>query len=329
MNTDRSVRNWTRRSKRRSERAVATAKSSLLRRVNTRCGVLLVDCCPRSPLIRRCHIACKELAVGQTFQRLLGYVHKDEGKPHFQNTTFGDISRADIDAGKQEWQSLKIDYMDGKIALTKMNIFARLHAFVEMDAEDRGSFCETVAKAVNSGKYMISANMFCTMGGQMRAESADAYWRIINGETCTAAMVQNILCAKEYKPRYYQNMQDHANDGLYRIRRSNDQEMGDFVPLPDPDECMEAASDKHSGGGVSVSSSSNNGIRKSAYQKIKRKLQKMRQKLALEKRKKQKRNKFILREAEGESDNDEEEEEDEESSYESSFIDDDEECFEE
>ena len=269
------------------------------------------------------------MAVGQTFQRLLGYVHKDEGKSHFQNTTFGDISRADIDAGKQEWQSLKIDYMDGKIALTKMNIFARLHAFVEMDAEDRGSFCETVAKAVNSGKYMISANMFCTMGGQMRAESADAYWRIINGETCTAAMVQNILCAKEYKPRYYQNMQDHANDGLYRIRRSNDQEMGDFVPLPDPDECMEAASDKHSVGGVSVSSSSNNGIRKSAYQKIKRKLQKMRQKLALEMKKNQKKkNKFILREAEGESDNDEEEEEDEES-YESSFIDDEEECYEE
>ena len=280
-------------------------------------GAPITDCCP-VPV--RSHLACKELVAGQTFQRLLGYVFKDEGKPHFQNTTFGDITRAEIDAGMQEWASLKIDYMDGKIALTKMNIFARLHAFVEMDpVESRGTFCETVARAINSRKYMISANMFCTTGGQMRAESAEAYWRVINGEECTAAMVQNILCTKEYKPRYYQNLQDHANDSLYKIRRSEDVEMGDYVPLAAADDCLESISSRRSDSVISISKS-DAGVSMSKYQKIKKRLHRMRAKFEQAKKKNSNKNKFIITSAEG-SDNEEEEDDDEES-YESSFIDD-------
>lgn len=281
------------------------------------CGLPVTDCC-LVPV--RSHLTCKELVTGQTFQRLLGYVFKDEGKPHFQNTTFGDITRGEIDAGKQEWASLKIDYMDGKIALTKMNIFSRLHAFVEMDpVESRGNFCETVAKAINSRKYMISANMFCTTGGQMRAESAEAYWRVINGEECTAAMVRNILCVKEYKPRYYQNMQDHANDSLYKIRRSENVEMGDYVPLAAADDCVESISSRRSDRALSISKS-DAGVPMSKYQKIKKRLQRMREKLKQAKKTRSNRNKFIFNEAEG-SDNEEEEDDDEES-YDSSFIDD-------
>ena len=281
------------------------------------CGLPITDCC-LVPV--RSHLTCKELVTGQTFQRLLGYVFKDEGKPHFQNTTFGDITREEIDAGKQEWASLKIDYMDGKIALTKMNIFARLHAFVEMDpVESRGTFCETVARAINSRKYMISANMFGTTGGQMRAESAEAYWRVVNGEECTAAMVQNILCTKEYKPRYYQNLQDHANDHLYKIRRSKHAEMGDFVPLSAADDCVESISSRRNDEVISISKS-DAGVPMSKYQRIKKRLHRMREKFEQAKKKTSKKNKFIINEAEGSGN--EEEEEDDEESYESSFIDD-------
>ena len=155
----------------------------------------------------------------------------------------------------------------------------------------------------------------------MRAESAEAYWRVINGEECTAAMVQNILCTKEYKPRYYQNLQDHANDNLYKIRRSEDVEMGDYVPLAAADDCLEPISSRGSGRAISISSSeAEAGVSRSTYDKIKKRLHKMKQKVEEAKKMKKKQNKYILREAEG-SDS-EEEEGDADESYDSSFIDD-------
>ena len=73
--------------------------------------------CVLSFMSCRSHTCIKELVQGQTFQRLLGYVFKDEGKSHFRNHLFGGITRAEVDAGKEEWTSLKLDYMQSKVAL--------------------------------------------------------------------------------------------------------------------------------------------------------------------------------------------------------------------
>ena len=189
--------------------------------------------CVRSSLPCRSHTCIKELVQGQTFQRLLGYVFKDEGRGHFRNHLFGGISRQDVDAGKEEWTSLKLDYMQSKVALNKSNIFNRMHAFSEMMPETQAmSFSETIALAINSGKYMIQANMFCAQGGMMRAESAEAYWRIIHGERATGLLVQKILFMKEFSTRYFNQRVD--NDGpFYQVQQNPNRDLGDFVPLGD------------------------------------------------------------------------------------------------
>ena len=189
--------------------------------------------CVLSFMSCRSHTCIKELVQGQTFQRLLGYVFKDEGKSHFRNHLFGGITRAEVDAGKEEWTSLKLDYMQSKVALNKSNIFTRMHAFSEMMPETQTmSFSETIALAINSGKYMIQANMFCAQGGMMRSESAEAYWRIIHGERATGFLIQKILFMKEFSTRYFNQRVD--NEGpFYQVQRNPNQDLGDFIPLGD------------------------------------------------------------------------------------------------
>lgn len=246
----------------------------------------------------RCSLCTKELVQGQTFQRMLGYVFKDEGKSHFRNTLFGDITRADVDAGKEEWSSLKLDYMQSKVALNKSNIFTRMHAFCEMVPETQEmSFADTIALAINSGKYMIAANMFCAQGGMMRADSAEAYWRIIHGERATGHLVSKILYMKEFSTRYFNQRVDH--DGpMYRVQRNPDQELGEFVPLGDGVGVEERRSPTPRSPSSSMSSSSSSRAstkddkHMTGYEKIKNTIKKFRKK----------KNKFVIQEAECEDD---------------------------
>jgi hypothetical protein len=244
----------------------------------------------------------KELVQGQTFQRMLGYVFKDEGKPHFHNTLFGDITRADVDAGKEEWTSLKLDYMQSKVALNKSNIFTRMHAFSEMMPETRDmSFAETIAEAINSGKYMIQANMFCAQAGMMRADSAEAYWRIIHGERATGHLVSKILYMKEFSTRYFNQRVD--DDGpMYRVRRNPDQELGDFIPLGEGVVVEERRSPTPRSPSRASSSSSvkMNNKRLTGYERIQKTIKKFR-----------KKNKFVIGEAECEDDEEADEEDEE------------------
>lgn len=258
---------------------------------------------------------------GQTFQRMLGYVFKDEGKPHFRNTLFGDITRADVDAGKEEWTSLKLDYMQSKVALNKSNIFTRMHAFGEMMPEThKMSFAETIAVAINSGKYMIQANMFCAQGGMMRADSAEAYWRIIHGERATGHLVSKILYMKEFSTRYFNQRVDY--DGpMYRVQRNPDQELGDFIPVeegvvveqrlsPMPRWRLSPTPRSPSRESSSASVKMNKNKNKlTGYERIQKTIQKFR-----------KKNKFIIGEAECEDGEEADEDDEEAGDSDDSFV---------
>ena len=63
------------------------------------------------------------MGVGQTFQRMLGYVMKDSGETHFKNQRNG-VTDEEIQLGIEEHRSLKLSYMDEKLVLTKSAVTA-------------------------------------------------------------------------------------------------------------------------------------------------------------------------------------------------------------
>ena len=70
----------------------------------------------------------KEFAPGQTWQMMLGYVHKDSTQPHFR-ICLHNINSNDIVKGIAEWQTAKLSYEDDKILLTRANLFQRLASY--------------------------------------------------------------------------------------------------------------------------------------------------------------------------------------------------------
>ena len=74
----------------------------------------------------RCKIIFKVLVVGQTFERMVGYCFKDQGRDHFIYTS-KNVTEAEIARGIAEHVSLKLNYMDDMIALNKSNLFQRVH----------------------------------------------------------------------------------------------------------------------------------------------------------------------------------------------------------
>ena len=144
------------------------------------------------------------MGVGQTFIRMLGYVTKDRGQPHHAFLSHG-VSDDDIAIGQAEWESLKLHYMDGKVALNKTNLFARAHTFYNNHVSpDVTSFSETIAKMLNTRKYMITASLLMNSNGQMRCDSAENYWSLISGAddvVCSAELVESLLYLPLFAPR--------------------------------------------------------------------------------------------------------------------------------
>ena len=63
-----------------------------------------------------CKTTLKQLVTGQTFSRMVGYVFKDQGLPHFQNVS-KNVTQSEIEVGIAEHVTLKLNYMDGKIVV--------------------------------------------------------------------------------------------------------------------------------------------------------------------------------------------------------------------
>ena len=141
-----------------------------------------------------CKITFKLLVIGQTWERMVGYCFKDQGLGHFLTTHKG-VSDAEIARGIAEHMSLKLNYMDDKIALNKSNLFQRVHTswVNHLDMDGDVTFDEVVATMFNSKKYMVASTLIMNNQGQMRGDAAETYWRIIKGGAATKWDVQRIL----------------------------------------------------------------------------------------------------------------------------------------
>ena len=147
----------------------------------------------------RVHICIKPYVAGQTYSRMIGYCTKDQGLSHFvmrrKNT-----SDEEIEAGKDEHTTLKLDFMEGLIAINKSNLFSKAHSFWHnhMGGRDH-SLTETLNEAINTGKYMFAASVLMNSSGQMREEAAESYFKIVCGKRCTVHDIENMLYIPTYK----------------------------------------------------------------------------------------------------------------------------------
>ena len=186
-------------------------------------------------------VCLKELGPGQTMIRMAGYCTKDAGKPHHVSYIVG-FTDAEIEIGKAEHASLKLNYMDERIPLNKSNFFSRVHSFVinnpELfaDCSDHYNLADIVAMMLNTKKYMIAATMLMTGSGQMRATAAESYLAIIMGKQATYVDVMSILYLPDTRS-YTRGLHGGAappatfDETPMRVPRGAAMHMGDFVPL--------------------------------------------------------------------------------------------------
>ena len=172
-----------------------------------RAPVCLPACLPAC-LHARSAIDFKALGVGQTFERMLGYCAKDRGLGHHQELLFG-VTEDEILRGIEEHRPLKLNFPHGRIVLGKAQLFERVFTYHTNNPDGTDpSFAKVISRMITSQRYMMSANLFMNNAGQMRAESAETYWRTIKDGKATAEDVAKILYLPEYynkNKRYYES----------------------------------------------------------------------------------------------------------------------------
>jgi hypothetical protein len=157
-------------------------------------------------------IDLKPLGVGQTFQRMLGYVHKDRALPHFRNVGFG-VTESEIEAGIEEHASIKLNPLDDKIMLNKTNLFLRAYAWMHGNpGHEEESFATVISTMLSPHdgkptKYAVSPSLFMNHSGQMREEAAETYFKTLadNNMKVTPEMVCDML----YSPNFNKNKTIH------------------------------------------------------------------------------------------------------------------------
>ena len=90
-----------------------------------------------------CSVFIKSFAPGQSWQSMLGYVNKDEGKPHYRRVTHN-VTNAEIAAGKTSWAVCRLSYEEDRLILTKKNLMSAL--YTSRCVPQRNSHCDHVTR---------------------------------------------------------------------------------------------------------------------------------------------------------------------------------------
>lgn len=162
-----------------------------------------------------CRIELHIFRAGQEWETMLGYLHKDREKTHFQAFKHN-IDEQAITRGIAEWTAAKVSFEDDKIVITKKSLFDKVFAYhANYIAPDKRPLLETVTMMLNSGKYVFSASLLTGVGGPMRESAAHVMWKLILGYKLTQEEVRMLLFFYEQKrvapgswvegERYYEN----------------------------------------------------------------------------------------------------------------------------
>ena len=139
----------------------------------------------------------KVLQPGQTIIRMIGYVRKDRNLSTFRNRN-ENVTDTMIAQGIEEHTSLKMCYTDGKIVLTKANLFSKAYNFWSNTlSPQQVTFSNIMIKILNNGNHVMSATILMNGSGQMRRSAAEVYWAQIMGREITEYEVRYML----YQPK--------------------------------------------------------------------------------------------------------------------------------
>ena len=73
-------------------------------------------------------VDAKPLEAGQTWVYMLGYIQKDQGMPHYSNLSHN-VSQEELQEGRKSYEDVRVDYIDGRIALNKANLLKHMYTF--------------------------------------------------------------------------------------------------------------------------------------------------------------------------------------------------------
>ncbi|KAK9832011.1 hypothetical protein WJX84_000553, partial [Apatococcus fuscideae] len=139
----------------------------------------------------------------QTWSGMLGYVQKDAGQGHYELRTHA-ISDAELAEGRMTYNTLRLDYEEGKIALAKTSLFKVLYRewytqLRPLDVEvDR-----LLLWMLQTGRYTPSSTWITTPNGSgINFDQARAMWKVCREpETIDLSTVHNLFFHDRFKRR--------------------------------------------------------------------------------------------------------------------------------
>jgi hypothetical protein len=125
-------------------------------------------------------VQCKPIQRTQTFDLMLGYVQKDEGRPHYK-VHFKNVDEARAAAARKAHQSVRIDPTAGRRLLNKSNIYKEMYAFHFLYLRPLVCSAErTLQLMLSTDEYIPTANWLVSHGSGMKRSRAEAYWRVLH-----------------------------------------------------------------------------------------------------------------------------------------------------
>lgn len=122
-------------------------------------------------------VAIKAFARGQSKMGMLGYILKDEGRPHYEIVSHN-VSAREFHVARQVYSSFQSSTEDNKVILTTKNLFKEGHKFhTRVINPVKAPLVPTLTYMIQSGEY-IAAPEFAMSNRKMDLEDSDRLWHI-------------------------------------------------------------------------------------------------------------------------------------------------------
>ncbi len=73
-------------------------------------------------------VEAKPFEAGQSWVYMLGYIQKDTGMPHYRLETH-DVCADELQEGRKSHDDVKVDFIEGRIAVNKANLIKHMYTF--------------------------------------------------------------------------------------------------------------------------------------------------------------------------------------------------------
>ena len=123
-------------------------------------------------------VAIKAFARGQSKLGMLGYILKDEGRPHYEIVSHN-VDEREFHEARQVYSSYQVSLEENKVILTTKNLYKECHKFhTRVMTPAKLPIVATLTYMFQSGEY-IPAPDFTISNRKMDLEDSDRLWHII------------------------------------------------------------------------------------------------------------------------------------------------------